>query len=140
VIARIADLSRIVDEPDDPDWFLIQHYFGLTAFGINAYVAREAGQSLIGEHDEAGSDQEEVYVVTAGRARFTIDGVEHESTRVTSSRSPTRRRDAPRSRSRRARRSSPSAARSATDSSSRGRATTSTVSPRRGRNDRRQPP
>ena len=79
MIARIVDLPRIVDEPEDPDWFPIQHYFGLTAFGINAYVAREAGQELIGDHDEAGSDQEEVYVVTAGRARFTIDGADHDA-------------------------------------------------------------
>jgi uncharacterized cupin superfamily protein len=78
VIAHIADLPRIVDEPTDPDWYPIQHYFGLTAFGVNAYVAREAGQGLIGDHDETGSDQEEVYVVTTGRARFTIDGVEHD--------------------------------------------------------------
>jgi hypothetical protein len=79
VIARLADLPRIPeDEPGDPDWYPIQHYFRLTAFGMNAYVAREAGQGLIAYHDESGSGQEEVYVVTAGRARFTLDGVEHE--------------------------------------------------------------
>lgn len=79
MIARITDIPRVADlDAGDPDWHPIQHYFRLTAFGINAYVAREAGQELIGDHDEAGSDQEEVYVVTAGRARFTIDGAEHD--------------------------------------------------------------
>ena len=79
MIARLADLPRIPeDEPGDPDWYPIQHFFRLTAFGMNAYVAREVGQGLIADHDEAGSCQEEVYVVTAGRARFTLDGVEHE--------------------------------------------------------------
>jgi hypothetical protein len=78
VIARIDELPKIEDEPGDPDWYPIQHYFGLTAFGINAYVACEAGQGLIGDHDETASGQEEVYVVTAGRARFVLDGVEHQ--------------------------------------------------------------
>jgi hypothetical protein len=78
VIARLADLPRIPeDEPGDPDWYPIQHYFRLSAFGINAYAAREAGQGLIADHDEAESGQEEVYFVTAGRARFTIEGVDH---------------------------------------------------------------
>ena len=79
MIARIADVPRVTDlDARDPDWHPIQHYFRLTAFGINAYVAREAGQELVGDHDEAGSNQEEVYVVTAGRARFTIDGADHD--------------------------------------------------------------
>jgi hypothetical protein len=79
VIARLADIPRIPEEePGDPDWHPIQHHFRLTAFGINAYVAREAGQGLLADHDEGASGQEEVYVVTAGRACFTIDGVGHE--------------------------------------------------------------
>ena len=62
------------DEPGDPLWYPLQHHFGLTAFGVNVYTAPEAEGSLIGEHDEAESEQEELYLVTAGSARFTIDG------------------------------------------------------------------
>ena len=58
-------------DPGNPDWKPIQHYFGLTAFGINAYVARAAGDRLVDEHDES-SGQEEVYLVTAGEARFEL--------------------------------------------------------------------
>lgn len=64
------------DEPGDPLWYPLQHHFGFTAFGVNVYTAPDSGGSLIGDHDEAGSEQEELYLVTAGSARFTIDGRE----------------------------------------------------------------
>jgi quercetin dioxygenase-like cupin family protein len=64
------------DEPGDPLWYPLQHHFGFTAFGINVYTAPEADGALIGDHDEAESEQEELYLVTAGSARFTIDGRE----------------------------------------------------------------
>jgi hypothetical protein len=79
VIKRIVDVPRVTDgEADDPDWHPLTHHFGLTAFGLNAFVAREEDQELIGEHDERESAQEEVYVVTAGRARFWLDGWAHD--------------------------------------------------------------
>jgi hypothetical protein len=37
-------------------------------------VAREAGGDLLGEHDETKSGQEELYLVIAGEASFTLDG------------------------------------------------------------------
>ncbi len=64
------------EERGDPLWYPLQHHFGFTAFGVNVYTAPEAEGSLIGDHDESGSEQEELYLVTAGRARFTIDGRE----------------------------------------------------------------
>jgi tetratricopeptide (TPR) repeat protein len=56
----------------------VRRDFGIQAFGISAYRSVAAGE-LIGEHDETGfrisvSDQEELYVVVAGRATFTVDG------------------------------------------------------------------
>jgi hypothetical protein len=65
------------DEPGDPLWYPLQHHFGFTAFGANVYTAPEAEGSLIGEHDESDSEQEELYLVTAGSARFRIGGEEH---------------------------------------------------------------
>jgi hypothetical protein len=64
------------DEPGDPAWHALQHHFGLTAFGANVYVARDAGDDLLGVHDEVASGQEELYVVLAGTARFTLGGEE----------------------------------------------------------------
>ena len=77
MIRRIVDIPRVTDgDVDDPDWYPIAHAFGLTAFGVNAFVAREPGQELVGEHDETASGQEEVYVVTEGSARFRVGEVE----------------------------------------------------------------
>lgn len=56
------------------DWKPLQHYFGLTAFGVNVYRATEAGAPLIGAHDESGGRHEELYLVLEGTVRFTIDG------------------------------------------------------------------
>src|SRR5579862_1470120 len=54
----------------------IRLHFGITSFGINAWVGRQVGDRLINEHDEAeqGDGQEELYLVQRGRARFELDG------------------------------------------------------------------
>ena len=44
---------------------------------MNVFCAG-AGDDIDMEHHESESNQEEIYVVLAGRAGFTIDGVEHE--------------------------------------------------------------
>jgi tetratricopeptide (TPR) repeat protein len=52
---------------------------GIGSFGINAYAAREAGDEVIGEHDELGAGaghHEELYLVLTGHARFIVDGDE----------------------------------------------------------------
>jgi hypothetical protein len=61
------------DDPDDFDWYPLQHHFGLGAFGVNAFGG-DAGTSLVAEHDELESGQEELYVVIKGAARFTLAG------------------------------------------------------------------
>ena len=66
--AQIDDLTR------DGGWAPLRRYFGVTAFGINAWTAAEAGGTLVGEHDETRSGHEELYVVLAGRATFTVAG------------------------------------------------------------------
>ena len=50
-----------------------RHHLGITAFGATAWTGREAGDRIINEHDEADED-EELYVVLSGRARFELDG------------------------------------------------------------------
>ena len=44
----------------------------------NAYSSREAGAQVVEEHSESQLGHEEIYLVLRGRARFTIDGAEHE--------------------------------------------------------------
>jgi hypothetical protein len=54
-------------------WYPLQHVFGLTAFGANAFVAGSEGDVLVEEHDERKSGQEELYLVVAGRAQFRLN-------------------------------------------------------------------
>jgi quercetin dioxygenase-like cupin family protein len=70
-VTTIDALPSIDDE--GVDWRPIQHYFQLTAFGINVYRATEPGAQVIGDHDEVPGDHEEVYVVLEGSVRFTVD-------------------------------------------------------------------
>ncbi len=66
-VARLDDIER--RDRDIP----VREHFGIRAFGINAYVPGE-NRTLIGEHDESGSGQEELYIVLEGTATFEIDG------------------------------------------------------------------
>ena len=66
-VARLEEMDR--RGRDIP----VREQLGIRAFGINAYTAGEDG-SLISEHDEAGSGQEELYIVLDGSATFELDG------------------------------------------------------------------
>jgi hypothetical protein len=72
----VAHLDEI-DEMDDGrcPWRPIRHHFGITAFGVNAWTARDAGDRIINEHDESEPDSnEELYLVLRGRAVFELNG------------------------------------------------------------------
>ena len=63
-------------------WRPIRRTLGITAFGVNAYTADRAGDPLIETHDEASPGagrHEELYLVTSGRATFTVAGDELEA-------------------------------------------------------------
>jgi mannose-6-phosphate isomerase-like protein (cupin superfamily) len=66
-VARLDDIER--RGRDIP----VREHMGIHSFGINAYTPSEEG-TLIGEHDETGSAQEELYIVLDGHATFEIDG------------------------------------------------------------------
>jgi hypothetical protein len=51
----------------------VREHLGMQAVGINAYTPSEDG-TVINDHDEKGSGQEELYVVLEGTATFEIDG------------------------------------------------------------------
>jgi quercetin dioxygenase-like cupin family protein len=74
-VARLQDLARIDGEPT---WTPVRHLLGIEAFGVNAWHGDRAGDLVIEEHDEEGLHQE-LYVVLAGRARFVVDGTEHDA-------------------------------------------------------------
>jgi hypothetical protein len=87
-MATMPEAPRITNIEDIPaipaggvGYRLVRRELGIRAFGTNAFTA-DAGQELIEDHDETGSGaggHEELYVIVAGHARFSIDGVEHDA-------------------------------------------------------------
>jgi hypothetical protein len=73
-VQRLERIPTVPDTGEAAAWHPLQHYFRLTAFGANAFVAAAAGVTLIHEHDEVAGGHEELYAVLAGSARFTLDG------------------------------------------------------------------
>jgi hypothetical protein len=57
-------------------WKPVRKTLGVTAFGINAYTAANAGDEVVEEHTEEQLGHEEIYAVVAGHATFTVDGEE----------------------------------------------------------------
>ncbi|HEY7691326.1 MAG TPA: AraC family ligand binding domain-containing protein [Gaiellaceae bacterium] len=68
--ARLENLRR------EDGWAPIRLALDIGSFGINSWAGREAGDSVIPEHDEAPTGHEELYLVTAGHATFTVGGEE----------------------------------------------------------------
>ena len=78
-VARIEEIPALASDLVEGEWRPVRYHFGITAFGCNAYVAREAGELIVEEHDEGDEGHEELYVVVAGVARFTLDGEERDA-------------------------------------------------------------
>jgi tetratricopeptide (TPR) repeat protein len=75
--AHISDLAKRLG--GGPRWAMVRYHFGISSFGVNAYVADEAGTEVISEHDEIGprsGRHEELYFVADGHATFTVNGEE----------------------------------------------------------------
>jgi hypothetical protein len=71
-VARLDDIDEISD--GRCPWRPVRHHFGITSFGVNAWMAAAAGDRIINEHDESDDGAEELYLVQQGRARFQLDG------------------------------------------------------------------
>lgn len=73
-IDDIRELEPVGECPIRP----VRHHFGITAFGVNAWTAKAAGDRLINEHEEDPGG-EELYIVIRGRAVFELDGERREA-------------------------------------------------------------
>ena len=81
-VRRLDELPLVpTKDPDDFDWYPIQHHLGFGAFGVNGFGGA-AGTRLVAEHDETQSGQEELYVVIEGTARFVLDGESFQTSAV----------------------------------------------------------
>jgi hypothetical protein len=90
-IARLDEIDAL------PDWSYryrpVRHHFGITSFGVTAWVGAAAGDPIINEYDQDSEPAEELFVVVSGRAMFEVEGEEVEAARGTliSTRPGTRR-------------------------------------------------
>jgi hypothetical protein len=84
--------------PGGLTWHPLRMELRARAFGIGGFSAERAGAIVVERHTEAGDGRghEELYVVLAGRARFTLDGedVEGGAGRMVFVRDPAVRREA----------------------------------------------
>ncbi len=72
-VAKLDEIDEITDGREP--WRPVRHHFGIRSFGVNTWTGKEVGDRIINEHDEAGEDDdEELYLVQTGRARFELDG------------------------------------------------------------------
>ena len=70
---RLDDIEPIPVVDGTLLWRPVRRTLDIGAFGINAYVAPNAGDDVVEEHTEKLLGHEEVYVVLSGRATFTLD-------------------------------------------------------------------
>ena len=99
---HIDDVPLVAfDEPEVPDWRPLRHHLGVGAFGVNAWVAKAAGEQAIEPHDElpdadGAAGHEELHVVLRGSADFTVgdDTFEVQSGSVVFIRDPALTREA----------------------------------------------
>jgi mannose-6-phosphate isomerase-like protein (cupin superfamily) len=74
ILERWADAEERFDETNRKT-HAVRAFLGVQSFGANAFEAH-AGELLVVPHDELGEgeQQEELYLVVEGRARFVCDG------------------------------------------------------------------
>lgn len=76
----IARLDQIDALPDGRCGYRpVRHHFGITSFGVTAWVGASAGDPIINEYDEGSEPAEELFVVVSGRAIFEVEGEEVEA-------------------------------------------------------------
>ena len=76
---RLEDIEAIPG-PGTLTWRPVRLTLGIEAFGTNAYTAEEAGVDVVEPHTESPElGHQELYFVASGRAKFILDGEEHDA-------------------------------------------------------------
>ena len=71
-VARLDELERLPVVGEGLTWRPVRRTLGVSAFGVSAYSAANAGERVVEEHTESRNHHEELYVVVRGRATFTV--------------------------------------------------------------------
>jgi hypothetical protein len=87
-VKRLGEIPLVpTDDPDDFDWYPVQHHLWIDAFGVNVFGG-DAGTAFVHEHNETNEAneptgaQQELYVVLKGAVRFTLAGSEVEASAI----------------------------------------------------------
>ena len=76
-IARVDEIDAL---PDGRFRYRpVRHHFGITSFGVTAWVGVAAGDPIINEYDEDSEPAGELFVVASGRAIFEVEGEQVEA-------------------------------------------------------------
>jgi tetratricopeptide (TPR) repeat protein len=76
---RLEDIEA-VPGPGTLTWRPVRLTLGIDAFGTNAYTADTAGADVVEPHTESPElGHQELYFVARGRAKFILDGEEHDA-------------------------------------------------------------
>jgi len=78
VVSGLEDIDTLAD--GRYRYRPVRHHFGITSFGVTAWVGAAAGDPIINDYDEDSAPAEELFVVVSGRAIFEIDGENVEAT------------------------------------------------------------
>lgn len=70
---HLDDIEPIAVVKQTLQWRPVRRTLDIGAFGINAYIAPNAGDDVVEEHEETALGHEEVYLVLSGQATFTLD-------------------------------------------------------------------
>ena len=75
---RLEEIEAIPG-PGTLTWRPVRLTLGIEAFGTNAYTAEEPGVDVVEPHTESPElGHQELYFVARGRAKFILDGEEHD--------------------------------------------------------------
>jgi quercetin dioxygenase-like cupin family protein len=78
-VIRLEDIEA-VPGPGTLTWRPVRLTLGIEAFGTNAYTAEAAGVDVVEPHTESPAlGHQELYYVASGRARFVLDGEDHDA-------------------------------------------------------------
>ena len=79
VTAHIDEIDSLPEKDRTREWKPIRHHFAVGSFGINLFRSTAAGETLIYLHDETDTGHEELFFVSQGDARFSVDGDEFDA-------------------------------------------------------------
>lgn len=70
-VARLDEIDALAD--GQYRYRPVRHHFGITSFGVTAWVGAAAGDAIINEFDEGSEPAEELFLVVSGRAVFELE-------------------------------------------------------------------